>query len=407
MIIQKNPRVPQKSKLPEIERLLAGHPSQADEAKVVATFREVPTEDLGYILGRLDLDRLMDKVDDHLLGMRNKTDLIKTLCRLRLNDVTVENRVRLVDALQRGRTDSAEEGGIRDIFLGTRQSDLTRLKNGIDGGGDYHDLQELVHHDIDDPGIRSQILDHIAAESCPGKLESKVLSDIDDTFYANWIDKSYPKQTVYPGVLQFYQELDLGDKRTGRDGDKVFVTARPGERSGTIKDYTIQSLSQRGVAGATVLAGSLSHLMSKEKIAEMKYTNFQQYRELYPESPFVFIGDSGQGDVQFSEAMLATPAGNVQAAFIHDVVDTPAAQREEFRQKGIYFFDTYLGSAVDAYDLNLIHKDGLARIAHGAIESFDGLHFDDPAQAQARRSELQRDLERLNQKLPADEQVIW
>lgn len=44
----------------------------------------------------------------------------------------------------------------------------------------------------------------------------KILSDVDDTLSSSggsWpagMDTSYPKKTVYPGVLGFYRELDLG-----------------------------------------------------------------------------------------------------------------------------------------------------------------------------------------------------
>ena len=44
----------------------------------------------------------------------------------------------------------------------------------------------------------------------------KILSDVDDTLSSSggsWpagMDTSYPKKTVYPGVLGFYRELDIG-----------------------------------------------------------------------------------------------------------------------------------------------------------------------------------------------------
>jgi hypothetical protein len=65
-------------------------------------------------------------------------------------------------------------------------------------GGDHRDLQELLKHDLGDSAIRSQILKHIANDAA-GRPSSgnKVLSDIDDTFYVNWVDKSYPSKTVY------------------------------------------------------------------------------------------------------------------------------------------------------------------------------------------------------------------
>lgn len=73
----------------------------------------------------------------------------------------------------------------RDVFLGTFDSSLTALKNGIDAGGDYRDLQQLVHTDIDNNGIRDDILTHIEREAEKNPVQTiKLLSDIDDTFYA-------------------------------------------------------------------------------------------------------------------------------------------------------------------------------------------------------------------------------
>ncbi len=50
--------------------------------------------------------------------------------------------------------------------------------------------------------------------------------------YPAGCDKSYPHHCVYPGVLPFYRELDLGyngDERWTQDriGNLVFLSARP------------------------------------------------------------------------------------------------------------------------------------------------------------------------------------
>ena len=81
----------------------------------------------------------------------------------------------------------------------------------------------------------------IDSRSHRGKLAwRKVISDVDDTLTCSggtWpagIDSSYPRKTVYPGVLAFYRELDLGfhsnsdawDRRK-HVGNLVFLSARP------------------------------------------------------------------------------------------------------------------------------------------------------------------------------------
>ena len=136
----------------------------------------------------------------------------------------VQAKAALVRALQLGRTGSKDEAKILEIFLATHGPALTELKNAIEASGDHRDLLQLLWSDIDDLVIREAILAHFAKEASPtGEL--KVLSDIDDTFYANWKDARYPKGTIYPGVRQFYGELG---------GDLAFVTARPNDRVGLI-----------------------------------------------------------------------------------------------------------------------------------------------------------------------------
>ena len=64
------------------------------------------------------------------------------------------------------------------------------------------------------------------------------MSDIDDTLacsggvFPAGVDYSFPKHTLYPGVLAFYRELDLGNNESGewdkeRLGNMVFLSARP------------------------------------------------------------------------------------------------------------------------------------------------------------------------------------
>ena len=61
-------------------------------------------------------------------------------------------------------------------------------------------------------------------------------------FLGSWpagIDTSYPKKAIYPGVLAFYKELDLGTAgsdfwENSRLGNLVFLSARPH----VYKDYS-------------------------------------------------------------------------------------------------------------------------------------------------------------------------
>jgi hypothetical protein len=285
---------------------------------------------------------------------------------------------------------------VKELFLGLHGRELTDFKNLLDGRGSYHDLQQLLFEDVDDEALRRDILEHLRreAEAVPTG-ENKVLSDIDDTFLANWKDERYPKGTVYPGVLQFYRELDRGPGvLPGREGDLTFISARPMDPLGLIEDKTLATLRAHGVGPAVMLSGAFTHLLGNARIAEKKFENFSRYVQLYPEYGFVFTGDSGQGDVLFGEQMLATYPEAVRAVFIHDVVDTPEPVRQQWRDKRIFFFDTYVGAAVEAYTVGVIARDGVARVVQAAREELERVPFTSEAQRQARRADLERDVRR-------------
>lgn len=367
--------------LDEIRRLMSGHTDRKEEARILEILERTDADQLNDLLQELDLSRLISDIDDRLFGPDNRTALLELLTDNRVNDLEAESRAAIVSALQKGRTGKLDEKGIRNILVNSQGAGLTELKNEIDAGGDYRDLQQLLFTDIDSADIREEILDHIQREGAAmGRLSTlKALSDIDDTLYANLKDGRYPKRTTYPGVIQYYDELVRGpsEQREVR-GNLVFLTARPKVRTGHIERLTIRSLRKRGVREATILSGDFLHLLGNDLIAERKYENFVQYQKLFPEYGFVFTGDSGQGDAIFGAKIRADFGDAVRGVFIHDVIDTPQQERDEWRSKGVVFFDTYIGAATAAFESRLISNEGLARVLVKAQEEFARTDFRDP-----------------------------
>ncbi|WP_437927274.1 phosphatase domain-containing protein [Sorangium sp. So ce291] len=396
-------------KLDEIRQRLLSHTDRQDERRILEILAGASATELDQLLLELDLRALLGDVDDRLMGPDNRTALLDLLTAERLGDLGIPARAALASALQRGRTGRLDEQALRRIWLGTRGADVTWLKNALDGRGGYHDLHQLFFHDIDDGALREELLAHIAREAVAvstsvsvATREVKILSDIDDTFYANWKDARYPKKTVYPGVLQFYAELDRGPgTEPGRPGDLTFVTARPGDRLGLVEDATVRALAERGQLAATVLAGSFTRLIGNRAIAEKKLENFVEYRRLYPEYDFVFVGDSGQGDIHFGQRMLELAPEAVKAVFIHDVVATSEYARLELAVGGVRLFDTYIGAALEALELGLLGPEGAVRVAEAALAAFAAVPFPSHEGREPRRLEVLRDLARLNEVLPA------
>ena len=385
------------AKVDEIERLLVGHTDRRDEAQILDLLAGASADELDGIFRFLDASRLLGDIDDRVLGPNHETRLIELLSRDRIEDLSVPVRADLICAFSRYRTSSGQERGIRDVLLATRGRALTELKNALDRGVDHRDLQHIVFSDIDDDSIRDDILSHLAREAASlPRSEVKVLSDIDDTFYCNWKDKRFPAKTVYPGVLQLYFELDRGPNATpGRLGDVAFVTARPKDRTGFVEAATHETLRALGLAECTVLAGSFLKLHGNEAIAERKLDNFRDYSQLFGEYDFVFLGDSGQGDASFGAAMHDVAPGRVSAVFIHDVVRTDAVARGEWAERGVVFFDTYIGAALAARELGLIEPEGPKRVADAAFAAFASIAFEDTERRDARRAELDADAARL------------
>ncbi|MCG8654127.1 phosphatase domain-containing protein [Yimella sp. RIT 621] len=305
-----------------------------------------------------------------------------------------EEHVDRIHRLQEGWTRRHEEREIVDIFCSVHGEELTQLKNALNRRDDHHDLEELIFGDIDDESVRERVLDHFAAQAEPlGRLGVKVLSDIDDTVFPMIHETRYPHgHFLVPGSLAFLQALDDGPTESPWSrGDLTFLTARPEIAFGLIESNSKDVLRKAGVASSSLLAGSLMNLHSKDAMADGKVANFAHYRKLFPEYGVVFVGDSGQGDVLVGQRVRTDYPDAVSAVFIHDVVGTPAARREELAASGVHVFETYIGAAMKAYSLGLVSLDNVKRVVTESLAALDDIDWETAEQEASTRKLLQRD----------------
>jgi hypothetical protein len=192
-------------------------------------------------------------------------------------------------------------------------------------------------------------------------------------------------------VLAFYEALCPPSGEGPTHADITFLTARPRDRVGLIERLTHRTLRGLGIRGATVLSGALRKVLSNRGIADGKLQNLLVYRDVYPECELVLVGDSGQGDVHLGLAALEQAPDVVRAVFIHDVVDTPEAERGAMRERGIVFFDTYAGAAREAAALGLLTVDAARRVAARAATELDALRFATEAAKDRMRQLFDRD----------------
>jgi hypothetical protein len=305
-----------------------------------------------------------------------------------IEPLDTDRRAAVVARLQEGWTRSVHEDLVVHLFRATRGESLARLKDLLDGGRGHRDLHQLVFHDVDDDERRAAILAHFAEEARALPRRLHILSDIDDTVICNWKDVRYPKKTLYPGVVAFYEELS-GPSSPAKLS-LTFLSARPGDRTGIVERKTLESLEKLGLIGATMLAGALSSALGNARIAAKKLDNFLEYASVYPERDFVFVGDSGQGDVVFGEAMLERST-SAHTVFIHDVVSTPEGRRDDLRKKNVHLFDSYVGAAAIARQRGLLSAAAARRVRDAVFHDIERIAWSSPADREARLVEIARD----------------
>ncbi|WP_188450373.1 diacylglycerol kinase family protein [Knoellia flava] len=325
-------------------------------------------------------------------GARDGEDEVR-----RLLDAPEPDLEALADALHHGRrwsSDHARELLVRDVFVGLSGADLTRFKSLLSSGPDHRDLEHLVFDVVDDEGVRADILRHIASEAERVDVpDLHVLSDIDDTLRCALHDDRYPRGTVYPGVIELYRALDAGHAADPESpGDITFVTARPMDPAGLVEQHTRRGLRELGLPPHSVLSGTFTGLRNHDAMAGAKIENFRRFRALMPETEVVFVGDSGQGDVEVGRRMIAADRDAVRLVLIHDVVDTPEAARDELRAEGIVLVDSPVGGALEAYAVDLVSAAGLEAVVTAAERDLDRIEWESPEQEKATRAVVERDI---------------
>lgn len=423
------------------------------EKEIISVFLKCDAVALNFLIGHTKLGLLIYKIKDHRnFAGQHRTELIELLAVDRLPALTVMSRVIVLHALQilKLRANPRAEYWVRNIILNTHGDDLSEIKTLTDSKGDYFCMNKLIYDDIKLETIRQEILNHILRE---GALQlshmqmgtqraqrrqhmawRKILSDVDDTLFCSGghypagIDKRFAKKVVYPGVLAFYRELDLGTSGPeewpeNRVGNLVFLSARPhlykdmSEKQNFAKFEKLRATGQDGRKGmhtvpsllpGDIASGSQYMLTSDfEPLARKKFENFKRYVSIYPEYQHIFVCDNGQGDVKASEMMFDNFPYEVGAVYVHRVrpiSKTHGYAPEQWRKKEFSpcFFTTYPEAALDAATRNppLIRVTGLRRVCFEAVNDFYSIsekEWHSQKQKSDRRSELNQALWKANQ----------
>jgi hypothetical protein len=392
------------------------------ERQLIQMFSDCTQQELNYLVTH-SLALIMYKMKDHKWVKKYyRTTFIETLAERRICELSVFSRCILVDALQSMKLSAhpRAEHYVKNIFLKTFGDNLSELKSLSDSKGDFQSMHKLIYFDIHSKEVRQSILDHIKTQARVQKAHMrlgtsqsrrrgefawrKILSDVDDTLlcsggaYPAGIDRSLPRKTLYPGVLGFYRELDLGD--TGPDlwdqqrtGNLVFLSARPHLYSDIAERHVYDSLNNlqrtRGLYTApSLLCGSMKtgaqYMFNNtmEPLAQKKVESFKEYAALYAEFEFVLIGDNGQGDVRAAELIHEDSlyTGNLKRAYMRKVKPLSETHCTTESTKSpdcpfICYFTTYVEAAIDAFEHGLIRVGGLRQVAIEAAKDFEDIDW--------------------------------
>ncbi len=391
------------------------------ENQILEIFQGADKDELNLILSTAELGHIFYKVKDHKFVQQfHRTKLLEILAVERLHELNVTARTMLLDAFQKMKLTAHPKADsyVRNIITNTKGDSLSELKSLSDCKGDINSFHKLVYRDIESADEKSAILKHIKKQamvqeayntmgSRTGKQRSKlawrkVMSDVDDTLTCSggvWpagIDTRYPRKALYPGVLAFYRELDLGS--SGEDswdaltrvGNLVFLSARPhlykevSEAHNYAKFRDLQE-KRNLYTSPTLLTGSLSTGTnfivggSPEPLAVKKFENMTEYLKVYPEFSCILVGDNGQGDVRAAEMIQDDEEyrKNLTRTYIHLVqplylTHTLHNQTKQIStsDSNICYFTNYIEAAIDAYKNKLIKLHGLRRIMEETVNDF-------------------------------------
>jgi phosphatidate phosphatase APP1 len=192
-----------------------------------------------------------------------------------------------------------------------------------------------------------------------------VISDIDDTVlqtYATDLLKlarttllhSAEERLPFAGVAEFYQALQAGPD--GRQENPIFYLS---SSPWNLYDLLVEFMRLNQLPDGPLLLqdyGLDGEKVLKQGHAEHKLARIRELFALYPDLPFVLIGDSGEHDPELYAQTIREFPGRVRAVYIRDVSDSArdAAVAELAAQ-----------AAEDGVDLVLV-ADSVAAARHAA-----------------------------------------
>ena len=197
----------------------------------------------------------------------------------------------------------------------------------------WHDLAVTWQHPAEDAcgaAVTARVL------TPPPTATIGVISDVDDTILRSYITsiikmalelllKNAYSRVTFPGVPAFYRALQSG--RSGSDNNPIFyVSLSPWNLYSLLKEFLeINDIPP----GPLILRDYSLQTLTSLGGPSPKRKLIQDLLDLYPELPFVLLGDSGQHDPETYAKIVRENPGRIRAIYIRDVSDGTGAGRAQ------------------------------------------------------------------------------
>ena len=104
-----------------------------------------------------------------------------------------------------------------------------------------------------------------------------------------------------------------------------------------------------------------------KKLAVTKYNNYIKYSMIWPELIFIFIGDSGQGDIDTSLMMMKNNIHNMYCCFIHNIIKAKRRRKVRKHKEDDFLYDIYSNKTKQKLaELDIFFFDSYAEVFWGS-----------------------------------------
>lgn len=224
----------------------------------------------------------------------------------------------------------------------------------------------------------------------------KVITDIDDTVKSSGgkkifgialggIDTQYKRGTLYPGAFQFAFEISRNSTKasqsvppkvsvlTARAREFKFALAlKPTDKICSAYRSIGEKFGLQDWGVGDVYYGSVAEWIFQQRKGIRKFDNFEKMLKkdsaADPSCTYILVGDTGEKDEEAGERMAMKYPQRLRAIFLHSV--TESKDRSSLRVPTdravngvpVYYFKTYVGAALKAFQNKIITSKGLQRV---------------------------------------------